>query len=319
MNSILVPLNDTTRLSELLTAGADELYMGFYDDEWTDATDEYCEINRMSGFGRKANGYTLDEVLAVSKEIKNYGKSLYITLNSASYGGRAYKMLLNYLDRISSSSAGVIVSTPELARDAAARGIKVVASTMCGVFNGDIVKFYKKCGADRIILPRDLSIAEIESIVMENPDMQYEVFLMRNGCQFSDSHCLGFHRPEFGSVCGAVNRASSHLIAEEDTFKKRNENELNNMLYSTCYHRAAACGLCALYRFVKLGISAYKIVGRAEWPEGIIRDIGKTKRNIEIAELCSSEEEYLEKMEMPDDAREACKLGLGCYYPEIRY
>ena len=189
---------------------------------------------------------------------------------------------------------------------------------MCGIFNADIVAYYKKLGMKRMILPRDLSLDEIEAIVKAHPDVSYEVFLMRNGCQFSDSHCLGFHR-EKGSICGMLNGSLYRTNARDTDFKSQHDFELNNSLYVKCFHRIAACGLCALYRFYKLGVSAYKIVGRSENPNGIITDVKIVKENLKIIESCSSEEEYLKKMKMPENARDACKLGLSCYYPEIRF
>ena len=52
-------------------------------------------------------------------------------------------------------------------------GISAVISTISGVYNSDIAKFYKNLGAKRIILPRDLSVSEIEAIIHVVPDMEY--------------------------------------------------------------------------------------------------------------------------------------------------
>ena len=38
---------------------------------------------------------------------------------------------------------------------AADSGLAVVASTMCGVYNADIARFYRELGCTRVIVPRD--------------------------------------------------------------------------------------------------------------------------------------------------------------------
>lgn len=51
--NILVPINDEKLISKYVSAGANELYMGFYDDKWTAEFGKYSDINRMSGFKKK--------------------------------------------------------------------------------------------------------------------------------------------------------------------------------------------------------------------------------------------------------------------------
>ena len=319
MSKILVPLNNKARIKEFVDAGADEFYMGFYDEAWVEEFGDYSEINRMSGFKKYANPYTFTEVLEIAKEIKSYGKDIFITINSASYSQKELDKLTTYFVELKKAGVdGVIVSTPELTILAKEYGLEPVASTMCGIFNTDLVAYYKKLGMKRMILPRDLSLDEIESIINAHPDVRYEVFLMRNGCRFSDSHCLGMHR-EKGSMCGVLTRGIYKTDALDGDFKTQHDFELNNTVYTKCFHGAAACGLCALYRFVNLNVSAYKIVGRSEHPKDIIADVKMVKHNIEVAKNSSSEEEYLKNMKMPENARDACKLGLGCYYPEVRF
>lgn len=319
MNKILVPLNNKLRLPEMVEAGVDEFYMGFYDQNWTDSFGEFSEINRMSGFGYAANPYSLEELLEIVEDVKKYQKAIFITINSATYNQRELEKLSEYFQLFANSGVdGVIVSTPELTLMAKQAGLIPVASTMCGLFNSDLVRFYKNLGMKRMILPRDLSMKEISDIVKSNPDISYEVFLMRNGCQFSDSHCLGFHRNK-GSVCGMLNNINYNINSATDDFQSQHDIELNNMLYTSCFHRAAACGLCALYRFFHLGIGSYKIVGRSENADGIINDVKMIKENLKIIENCSSEEEFLKNMIMPKNSRISCKMGLSCYYPEIRF
>ena len=53
-----------------IAAGAGEFYIGFYDNAWWERFGEYADINRMSGFKKDANPYSLEEVGEIIKNVK---------------------------------------------------------------------------------------------------------------------------------------------------------------------------------------------------------------------------------------------------------
>ena len=174
------------------------------------------------------------------------------------------------------------------------------------------------------------------------PDVEYEVFLMRNGCLFSDSHCLGCHRAGHPSLCMSLRTgewtvypgpgacahgdslpgdapAGGGLPGDalpDDSLPVRvwdNERVLNED-----YHRRT-CGLCALWRFEQLGVSAYKVVGRGDDVDDLCLDAALVMRDIAIARESPTEAAYHERMERPRDPATLCGMrGLSCYYPEVR-
>lgn len=317
--NILVPLNNIEHIDDYIRSGADEFYVGFHDPVWNDTFGDYADINRMSGFKERANPYNLDSLIQMIKLIKSKNKSVYITMNSSMYSKEQIGFLDKYMFLLKDAGVdGIIASCGELVMMAKKIGVKAVVSTICGVYNWLIADFYHKMGASRIILPRDLSIAEIASIVKKMPDSSFEVFMMRDGCKFSDANCLGLHRQEMCSLCYSLCNSESKITSEENDFHSIHAVELNHLLYNQYFHKYA-CGLCSIYHFVAMGIEVCKIVGRADDWENICRDIRQVKKNIEIAGSCTCQEEYLEKMVFPDDREIMCKLSLSCYYPEIRF
>ena len=194
-------------------------YMGFYDKKWNEKFGEYSDINRMSGFGKKANTNSFSDISDIITKIKNKGADIFITFNSASYSEEELEFVRNYVIKLSETNIdGVILSNPELMDIAIKAGLPVVISTIAGVYNSDMVKYYKKSGAKRIILPRDLSMNEIENIIEKDKSMEYEIFIMRNGCKFSDSNCLGFHRTEMCSICASGEKSDNESLISEDNF-----------------------------------------------------------------------------------------------------
>ncbi len=316
---ILVPINHMERLPDYYKAGANEFYLGFHCDLWQDRFGPYADINRLTGFRNLANPHSFQEILEIIKEGKKKHLAIYILFNSSIYSKEQLEWVEAYMEQLKQVEVeGVIVSCYELLILARKIGLFTVISTIAGVYNEDIARFYQDHGANRIILPRDLSVDEIEDIVNKVPMVEYEVFMMRNGCAFSDSNCLGMHRNEQRSICGALrNSTITTCISPKATYAPM-EFELNNQLFCNEFHNEA-CGLCSIYRFVKLGIAAAKIVGRSDEWENICKDISLVKQNIELAKTCSSQEEYLSRMVRPQNHDEICKTGLSCYYPEMRF
>lgn len=317
--NILVPINSKDDIHSFCVSGAKELYIGFYDPLWESSFGEYYHLNRMSGFGTDANRNTLAQLHEIIELTHIENAQIYIVLNAASYTKAQLAKISQYMTIIAEMGAdGVIISCHEAAEEARKVGIASVASTMCGIYNHDIARSYIDLGVKRIILPRELSLDEIESLTAAAPEAEYEVFLMRSGCKFSDSHCLGYHRPEHPAPCRELKFSNCSMCSNSATFETRQLFNLNYSIYSQLYE-FGACGQCALYRLQKAGITAGKIVGRADNPVSICQDISITATNLNIASMCTSEEEYLSLMMYPEKHERLCFLGKSCYYPEVRF
>ena len=307
-------------IDSYIEAGADELYMGFYDEKWSQKFGAYADINRMSGFNKRANPYSFEEILEVIQYVKNHGKKAFVTLNANAYSKEQIKYMEDhYFPALFNVQVdGVIMSDINAMMSAIKAGLKTVASTMCAIYNTEIANVYKNIGVKRMIFPRDLSLWEMQQICKNLPDIQFEAFFMRNGCIFSDSYCLGMHRPECGATC-TYTRYGKHLYCHDyKTFEDYHDVDVNDYLYRSAFH-IEACAMCALYRLKAIGINSLKIVGRADECDSVCKDIQLTKKNMEIADKCKTETEYLEKMIYPDNFPQKCRMGISCYYPEVRF
>ncbi len=318
--NILVPFKGQAKIEDFINAGAKEFYLGFYDENFTDKFGKYTDLNRMSGFSKRANPFTFKECIESINKINNSGGSAFLTLNSSAYSQPIINYIKeNYLPGLKDSKvSGIITSDLHLARAIREFDIPIVASTICGIYNSDIAKAYFNNGFHRIIVPRDLSLNEIKEITEELPEAEYEVFFMRNGCVFSDCYCLGMHRRECGATCYFIKHHPRRFVTNKVSFEDRQEIDLNNKIYNETFHKET-CGLCALYRLMDYNIGSLKIVGRSDNPSEIIRDIKLINTNIEIAQQSSDEEEYLKNMKFPDNRSTKCISGLSCYYPEVRF
>ena len=315
MMKILAPINDIKNLNSLIDAGADEFFFGFYNDEDIDRFGKYFELNRMSGFGRYANRFDYDQSINLIKEISSAKKDSFVTLNSSGYDSNALSYLEKYVDGlINAGVTGVIVSCPEMMKIVKKHGGHSVVSCVGTVYNSATVRFYQKLGAMRIIVPRDLSMEEISKLKEEVPEMEYETFIMRNGCILSDGNCLGIHQFEHGGICLDVKRSSKEYISNDPFFREKMSKTQD--IYDTCLYKHA-CAVCAIYRMIKAGITACKMVGRVDRPNQVLEDMQLVNENRKIAMKCSSEKEYFENMILPKDTDTICANGYSCYFPEI--
>lgn len=317
---ILVPVSNVNYIDKYINAGADELYLGFHDDNWNAKFGKYADINRMSGFAERANPFSFEQLLEIIADIKNKNKGVFVTVNANEYSPNQIQyMKENYFPSLKAVGVdGVILSDADAIRAAEEAELKPIASTMCAIYNEDIAKAYRNMGVKRMILPRDLSLNEIEQICTAMPDVHFEAFFMRNGCIFSDCYCLGMHRPECGATCTYTRYGKSKYIHMYTDFSDYNSVDVNDYLYRTAFH-IDACAMCALYRLDTIGIKSLKIVGRADDWNSICRDIELTKRNIDIMKNANKEKEYLDKMIFPDNFPGKCREGISCYYPEVRF
>ncbi len=310
---ILVPINDINLVEEYIECGAKEFYLGFYDDDWTKQFGIYGDINRLTGHGKKANQYNIWEIEKLIKRIHQNSGSAYITFNASMYSKEQLTYVEKYLYQLKRYQVdGVIVSCPELVELCVKYDLFCVMSTIAGAYNTDIINFYKNMGAGRVIIPRDVTLKDMREIVTKVSDIEYEVFIMRSGCRYSDSNCLGLHRNELCTLCGSLDGYEEKLYGSSTKHKQ------NHDLFKNRFH-ADACGICTIYDFLQMNINACKVVGRKQNVDEVKEDIRLIKQNIDIALQCTSKEEYLQNMIFPGNKDYRCKDGLSCYYPEVRF
>jgi putative protease len=203
-------------------------------------------------------------------------------------------------------------------------GVSVHASSVAGAYNSKAVSFFRRLGAERVILPRDLTLAEIRSITKSCPDMEFEVFILYNRCLYSDGFCTFLHGDEcFGLGENACTRVY-------DIRSQRSEKNKNIKRLDWAYHTregvtqslAFQCGLCALHDLAKWGVYSVKIVGRAKplWMrEYGVKMIGNLMRHIE--EDAPSRREFIQDVRrivestVYSDVKRPC-TDLNCFYPE---
>ena len=316
---ILAPLNSLKNLDRLIALGADEFYLGFEDAEWNKRFGQYHELNKMSSI-KGSDISAWEDLPRVIETVKKTGKPCFVTINGFSYTNEQIEFFDKRFRVMADIGVdGIILGAPELFGIARQYHLAVHASSMCNVYNELLVDYYREQGAKRIILPRDLPLKDIGALKHYAPDMEFEVFLMRVGCRYSDPNCLCLHGGKYGGICGYLNRSERVLYSRRTSFEEKHDFSVTNDLYERMFHVYPACGLCAIYDLVAAGIDACKIVGRYENTDEVAEDVRLIRLNIDVAKHSGNREEFLDNMTTHTLHRERCYLSLGCYYPEARF
>lgn len=317
---ILAPLSKAEYLDKLIDAGADEFYMGFRDEDWERHFGKYADLNRMSGFGGMANPCDFQELLKLIRCVKDKNRAAFVTMNANCYSAEQIAFMeSHYFPALLDARVdGLIVSDLPIIAVAERFGLHTVASTMCAVYNFEIARVYYQAGVRRMILPRDLTLNEIQRICAALPDVRFEAFFMRNGCIFSDCYCLGLHRPECGAACTYMRFSNKNVLYAPAGFSNEQDVCANDYLYNRYFH-IEACAMCSLYRLKEIGIASLKIVGRADDFAPLREDIALTRKNLAHAKCAATERDYLEQMSFPLNYPRKCLFGMSCYYPETRF
>ncbi len=248
------PAGDFPMLVAAVNAGADAVYFG------------------LKEFNMRANAknFSLSDLKEIKKICKSSGKNvkMYLTLNSIIYGNelgkveRILKKVKEYVDAVICWDFAVI----ELCRK---HKIPFFISTQASVSNPAAAEFYKKLGARRIVLARELNLKQIKEIV-KSVGIEVECFAHGAMCVSISGRCFmsqfAFRKSANRGECLQNCRRTYTIIDEEG-----NELKLEN---SRVLSAKDLCTLPFLEKLKKAGITSFKIEGRnrdARYVDTVVR------------------------------------------------
>lgn len=318
---IFAPLKNAENIIALAQAGADEFYCGYVHEKWHNKFGKEVEINRRSFCGDMANFINLSHLeKAVVIAHENNCKVL-LALNHHQFINAqlddVYASIKEFHDI---NGDGVILADLNAIKYAKELGLFVAASTDLNIYNAESVKFFYDMDVDRIIVSRDISLRDIESIRNIIPNIEIETFMINGPCKFSDSLCFPLHSTKHGAFCRYLSKCQyTYLAFDQHELSEKEKGVFKDTfgLYLNDYMNSS-CGLCAIWKLINIGVNACKVVGRVLPVERIIKEICLIKNNIEIAINCQTQEEYINKMIKPFEA-DQCKHGYQCFYAENQY
>ena len=260
---LLAPAGDFRSLAAAVKAGADAVYFGLKDFNMRDNARNF-DISDLKEIREICNSGTYEK----GKKVK-----MYLTLNTIIYDSEVGK-IEKIIKKIKGKVDAVIcwdLSVISLLRK---YNIPIHISTQASVANSKAAEFYKKLGAERIVLARELNLKQIKKI---SKVAEIEVFghgalcVSESGRCFTSQflHCKSANRGECKQSC-----RKSYIVKDEDGNELRVEN-------SRIFSAKDLCTLPFIEQLKKTGIKALKIEGRNREPEYVYSVVSVYRRALD--------------------------------------
>jgi putative protease len=244
---LLAPAGDFASLHSAISAGADAVYFGLK------------EFNMRAS----AKNFKIKDIQKIRKicEKSIRKPKMYLALNTIIYDNEI-KKIGKILGKIKGKIDAVICwdfSVIELCRK---YKIPFHISTQASVSNSHSAEFYKKLGAERIVLARELNLKQIKKI---SKIIDIECFIHGAMCVSISGRCF---TSQFIHNLSANRGECAHPCRRKWNIKDDTGNELK--LSNNCVMSAKdLCSLPFIELIKKAGIKSFKIEGRNRSPEYI--------------------------------------------------
>jgi len=254
---LLAPAGDFPMLVAAVNAGADAIYFA------------------LKRFGMRANAKNFDiKDLPEMRKICNSSKikvKMYLTLNTIVYDGEI-KDLEQIIKSVKGKVDAVICWDPSIFTLCKKYKVPFFISTQASIANKESAKFYKKLGAKRIILARELNLKQVKELKGILP---LEAFVHGAMCVAVSGRCFTsqflFGRSANRGVCIHPCRRSYIIKDKQEGY----ELELDN---DKVMSAKDLCMLPYVEEMKKAGIFSFKIEGRGRDPryvDAVVREYRK--------------------------------------------
>jgi len=215
----------------------------------------YCG---MKDFSARKGARNLDftQLKRLRRMTRRENKNIYITLNTI-LKDRELPRIIDYLIQLEEIEAdGVIVQDPGLIKIIRDHfpALPLHGSTQMAVHNKWGLKLLQELGFTRVVLPRELTLGEMEQLKREFPDLELEVFIHGAQCYGFSGLCLAS-----GMLLGrSGNRGDCGQIC-----RTWFESDHDRGYYLSCNDLYAGQ---SVQEMARIGIASLKIEGRMKSP-----------------------------------------------------
>lgn len=253
---LLMPAGNLEKLEYAIKYGADAVYLGVVD----------FSLRAM----RKGQLITLDNLKEAVDLAHKLGAKAYVTLNIFAFNNDI-KLLEGCIEKFKDanpdavivSDFGIINLVKKYMPDT-----PLHISTQTNTLNYESVKFWQDFGATRVILARELPIADIAEIRRRVPDIELECFVHGSQCVSFSGRCLlsdyftnGERKANHGN-CSQPCRWSYKLVesTRPDQYYEINQDERGSHILSP----KDLCLVEYLPELIEAGVNSFKVEGRTK-------------------------------------------------------
>jgi U32 family peptidase len=329
---IVSPISRIQEVESLAAAGANEFYCGILPRDWVDSF-KTANANRRI-FGNLDSYEDLGRAVSLAHEA---GARMSLVLNAQHYTPEQVLALVGIAERFRDLGGDALIVSDIaliLALAEALPGFRLHLSSVASCRNGEATRLYHSLGIRRVILPRDVKIAEAAAMAKAAPEIEFEMFILNDGCVFEEGVCHTIHLPGKlgGPICldnyrSTYCRCDGRPMNEADTRRVQdNEADYKTWLWYRFSNGFTLtpeglpwgpCGLCAIPALRAAGIAAIKIAGREGATERKLASVRLVRQSLDRALGGASAAAVAGFARQLRKSPEHCATGYMCYYPEV--
>ncbi|MFG1483577.1 U32 family peptidase [Halobacteriovorax sp. HFRX-2_2] len=239
---LLAPAGSLEKLKVAISYGANAVYLG----------------GQKYGLRQAADNFTIDEIREGVEFAHERGALVYVVLNSF-FHDKDFDGLLDFIKELDDVGIdAVIVSDPGVINYIAENtSLEIHLSTQASCLNVESAKLWKKLGVTRIVLGREVAIADAKKI-KEEAGVEIEMFVHGSMCMAYSGNCVisNYTQGRDSNRGGCAH--SCRFEYKIDDGKK----ELNSYFMSS----KDLEGIRLLQDFIDAGIDSLKVEGRMKSP-----------------------------------------------------
>ncbi|MBE5742541.1 MAG: U32 family peptidase [Clostridiales bacterium] len=173
---LLAPAGNFEKLKTAIYYGADAVYLG----------------GKSFSLRAQADNFTEEEILKAVEYAHGKNVKIYVTVNifARNYD---FQKAIEYFKFLESANVDAVLITDvgliKVAKEFAPK-LKIHLSTQANTLNKYAVKFWGEMGVERVVVARELSLAEIKEITDFCPEVQIEAFIHGAMCISYSGRCL---------------------------------------------------------------------------------------------------------------------------------
>ncbi|MGE0487683.1 MAG: peptidase U32 family protein [Vulcanimicrobiota bacterium] len=326
---ILAPARSAMEVEMLVHHGAEELYCGLTPPEWHERFGGLTWLNRRSPLGGNLQSYE-----ELGEMVRRARIPVFLTLNGQGFTPEQLDFQIEIARRAQQLGVAAFI-VADLALLLRLRqqlpDMPLHLSSLASCFNRASIDFFTHLGVERVVLPRQVTLDEIEALRKACPKVEIEVFILNDGCFYDEGVCATTH--SLKPFCMTPwqetwERRGQPLDAADAARVATHQKELQKVLWANnncgCSPSPKGlpqgpCGLCALPRLAAMGVDSLKIVGREASGLRKLASLQLVRAVVERVRAGQSEDEVQQFAVQVRETPDLCASGRMCYYREVRW
>lgn len=283
---IVAPVCSPEDALAVIAAGANEIYCGALFDDWIENFGDADFLTRRQGCPSHVRSPR--ELQVIAQIGIDTGCATTLTLNSRYSHIQQERVIALAQMWESFGGCAVMAGDPVLLAALKERASRLDChlSIIANCFNASTASFFAELGVVRVVLPRELTLSEMQTLTSLTPDLEYEAIVMNQKCRFIDGFCGFYHAVRYPHDMPALLETVRSADKEYPIVRSLDlayeghgcklawttpQGPVENAHYSD--YQFPSCAGCDLKSLYDAGVRYFKIAGRGYPADVIVRNI----------------------------------------------